>query len=473
MINRTKKIPMLKQIRRGVNRMNSMSKVPNSHDEDVLSLINCTILTMDEKENYYPSGTIVIENGRITAIGAGTDILPRGKVLDMGYKIILPGFINTHTHSPSPLFRGMADDLTLMDWLKKVLWPAEKNLTGEMSYWGTSLSCLEFLQSGVTTFADQYFFADYVGQAVKRSGLRGFIAPSIFTNGSPETTDTLQAAVDFIEKYKGKEDDTLIYPCIGPHAPYSCSDEILKKTVEIAKDKNLIVHTHISETIDENRQIYEETGLTPTQYLDSLGILDGKVLAAHCIHLNQKDIEILSEKNVKVTYNPVSNLKLVSGIMRFKELQENDIVVSIGTDGAQSNNSLDLLRDLKTGVLIQKQQYNDATFISAKEALKIITINGAKALNMENEIGSLEQGKNADIIAIDIKNTNINPLHRTSVNNIYSAIVYSAVGSDVSDVIVNGRILMKDRVVLSMNRNEIIHESHGVSETLLKKAGLI
>lgn len=453
--------------------ISSMNKVPDDHNEDVMSLINCTILTMDEKENYFPSGTIVIENGRITAIGTDKDIIPRGKVLDMEHKIILPGFINTHTHSPSPLFRGMADDLILMDWLKKVLWPAEKNLTGEMSYLGTSLSCLEFLQSGVTTFADQYFFSEYVGEAVKGSGLRGFIAPSVFTNGSPETKDTLQAAVDFIEKYKGKEEATLVYPCIGPHAPYSCSDEILKSTVEIAKAKDIIIHTHISETMDENRQIYEETGLTPTQYLDSLGVFEGRVLAAHCIHLNQRDIEILSEKNVKVTYNPVSNLKLVSGIMKLKELQEKDVVVSIGTDGAQSNNSLDLLRDLKTGVLIQKQQYNDATFISAKEAIKIITINGARALNMEDEIGSLEVGKKADIIAIDIRNANINPLHRSSVNNIYSSIVYSAAGSDVSDVIVNGRILMRDRAVLSMNRDEIILEANRASDSLLKKAGLL
>lgn len=453
--------------------MNNISKVSCSYDDDVLSLINCTILTMDEKENYYPSGTIIIENGRITAIGADTDIIQRGKVLDMGGKIVMPGFINTHTHSPSPLFRGMADDLALMDWLKKVLWPAEKNMTGEMAFWGTCLTCLEFLETGVTTFADQYFFSDYVAQAAKGSGLRGFIAPTIFTDGSPETKDTLQAAVDFIEGHKGKEDDTLIYPCIGPHAPYSCSDEILKKTVEIARAKDIIIHTHISETMDENRQIYEETGLTPTQYFDSLGVLDGKVLAAHCIHLNQKDIEIMSRKDVKVSYNPVSNLKLVSGIMRFKELKQEGIEVSIGTDGAQSNNSLDLLRDLKTGVLIQKQQYDDATFISAKEALKIVTINGAKALHMENEIGSLEAGKRADIIAVDIKNTNINPLHRRSVNNVYSAVVYSAAGSDVSDVIVNGRILMKDRVVLSMNREEIIRQSQSASEAILKKAGLI
>lgn len=453
--------------------MSITAKTGSKNDKNIFSLVNCTILTMDQEDNYYASGTIVVEDGRISDIGHGSDTEPRGKVIDMNNKIVLPGFVNTHTHSPSPLFRGVADDLSLMDWLKKALWPAEKNMTGEIAYWGTSLSCLEFLQSGVTTFADQYFFSGYVAKAVQDSGIRGFIAPSVFTDGSPETSDTVQAAVDFIEKYKGKEDQTLVYPCIGPHAPYSCSDEVLKTVVNIADSNNLLIHTHISETMDENIEIYKSKGLTPTQYLDSVGVLDGRVLAAHCIHLNAKDMEILKEKKVRVSYNPVSNLKLVSGIMPMKELLDRGILVSIGTDGAQSNNSLDLLRDLKTGVLIQKQHNNDATFISAKEALKIITINGAKALDMEHEIGSLEKGKKADIIALDIKETNINPLHRSSVNNIYSAVVYSADGSDVSDVIVNGRMLMKDRELLSIDKEEIIYQSHKWSEVILKKAGLI
>jgi 5-methylthioadenosine/S-adenosylhomocysteine deaminase len=445
----------------------------NIKDNAVFSLINCTILTMDKEDNYYPLGTIVIEDGRISEIGSDTDVVPKGKIIDMKFKIVLPGFINTHTHSPSPLFRGMADDLSLMDWLNKVLWPAEKNLTGEIAYWGTSLSCLEFIQSGITTFADQYFFSKNVAKAVQQSGIRGFIAPSVFTNGSPETSDTIQAAVDFIEEYKNRENQTLVYPCIGPHAPYSCSDEILKTVIEIANKHDLLIHTHISETVDENRQIYEEKGLTPTQYLDSLGLFERDVLAAHCIHINQTDMEIFKRNNVRVSYNPISNLKLVSGIMPLKELIDKGILVSIGTDGAQSNNSLDLLKDLKTGVLIQKQQYNDATFFSAREALKMITINGAKALNMDHEIGSLEKGKKADVIAIDIKSTNINPIHRSNVSNIYSAVVYSANGTDVSDVIVNGRVLMKDKELVDINKEEIISQSHKAAEEVLIKAGLI
>ncbi len=446
-----------------------MSSIKNN----TISFTNCTIVTMDALDSYYSNGTIVIEEGRISEMGDGSDITPKGQIIDMKQKIVMPGFVNTHTHSASPLFRGMADDLSLMDWLKKVLWPAERKLTGEAVYWGASLTCLEFIQSGITTFADQYFFSKNVGAAVERTGLRGFIAPSVFTGSTPETEDSIQAAVDFIEKYKGKENKTLIYPCIGPHAPYSCSDETLKEVVKIAGEKDLIIHTHISETADENRQIYQETGLTPTQYLESLGVLDGRVLAAHCIHLNHKDMEIMKKRNVRVSYNPVSNLKLVSGIMPLKELMEKDIQVSIGTDGAQSNNSLDLLRDLKTGVLIQKQQYNDATFFSAGDALRMITINGAKALSMENEIGSLEKGKKADIISLDIKSANMNPLHRITQSNVYSAIVYSASGSDVSDVMVDGRLLMRDKELICLDREEIIRESHKAAEEVLMKSGLI
>lgn len=453
--------------------MSISTKSSINKDNQVYSIINCSILTMDEEDNYYPSGIIIIENDRIAEIGSADNITPRGKIIDFNQKLILPGLINTHTHSASPLFRGMADDLSLMDWLKKVLWPAEKNLTGEIVYWGSGYSCLEFMEAGITTFADQYFFSEQVGSAVQRSGLRGFIAPSIFTNGSPETSDTIQAAVNFIEKYKGKEEQTLIYPCIGPHAPYSCNSETLKAVAQIAASNDLLIHTHISETVEENREIFEKTGLTPTQYLESVGILDQRVLAAHCIHVNQKDIELFHRKNVRISYNPISNLKLVSGIMPLKELMDQGVLVSLGTDGAQSNNSLDLLKDLKTGILIQKQKYQDATFVSAKEALKMVTINGAKALNMDHEIGSLAKGKKADLISLDTMRTNINPLHTNHVNNIYSAVVYASDGSDVNDVIVNGKILMRDRMHLQLDKEEILQQTHKGAKVVLEKAGLL
>lgn len=444
-----------------------------NNDLNVMTLINCTILTMDDKDNFFPNGRIVVEGNKITEIDSFDRVTPRGKIIDMKNKLVLPGFINTHTHSPSSLFRSMADDLELMDWLKKRIWPAEKYLTEEMAYWGANLTCLELLEGGVTTFADQYFFSKNIASAVQKNRLRGFIAPTVFTGESPETDNTLHAAMDFIEKYSGKEEETLIYPCIGPHAPYSCSPEVLKLVLSIASNYNLLVHIHISETLDENREVYEKTGLTPTQYVERTGIFDNRVLSAHSIHLSDEDIKIFRDHNVAVSYNPVSNLKLVSGIMPMKALIDNDILVSLGTDGAQSNNSLDILRDLKIGTLIQKQKYGDATFLSARDALRMITIKGAEALGMQDKIGSLEKGKLADIIALDLERANLRPIHKGVVDNLYSTVVYSACGADVSDVIVDGRILMENRILKLVDRHEIIKEAQKSAELLMKSAGLI
>lgn len=437
------------------------------------TLINCTILTMDDKDTLYSNGRIVIEENRIAQIGTADEVIPKGKVIDMNNKLVLPGFINTHTHSPSPLFRSMADDLELMDWLKKRIWPTERFLTGELAYCGAGLNSLELLEGGVTTFADQYYFSSFTASAARKIGLRAFIAPSVFSGASPESENTIQDAVDFIEKYIGREDETLIYPCIGPHAPYSCSLDTLKLVSKIALKYKLLVHIHISETMDENREILEKTGLTPTQYVEKAGIFENRVLSAHSIHLNEKDMEIFKKSNVAVSYNPVSNLKLVSGIMPLKEIEKKGITVSIGTDGAQSNNSLDILRDLKIGTLIQKQKYEDATFFPAREALRMVTIKGAEALGMKDKIGSLEKGKLADIISLDIKRSNLCPIHKNSIENLYSTIVYSACGADVSDVIVNGIVLMENRAVKVVDRNEIINEAQMGAETLMKNAGLI
>lgn len=440
---------------------------------ETFTLTNAVVLTMDDRDTFFREGNIVVSGGRIKEIGSAEEVAIQGEPVDMSDKLLLPGLINTHTHSPSPLFRGMADDLTLMDWLKKLIWPAERHLTGDLAYWGASLSFLEFLEAGITTFADQYFFSGWIAQAALQSGLRAFIAPTVFAGPSPETEQTLQVAVDFIEKYKGKEAETRIYPCIGPHAPYSVSDEDFKTVVEIAAANKLLIHTHISETADENKQIYAETGLTPTQYLDSLGVLDQRVLAAHCIHLTPGDLEIFREKKVAVTYNPVSNLKLVSGIMPLKEMLAQGITVSIGTDGAQSNNSLDLLRDLKTGALIQKQHVMDPTFFPAREALRMATIEGAKVLGMEGEIGSLEQGKLADIIALDLSVANLRPLHRDCLTNLYSAVVYSASGLNVADVLVGGEFLLRNRLTQRVNRQEIIIEAERGARYIMEKAGLL
>jgi 5-methylthioadenosine/S-adenosylhomocysteine deaminase len=439
----------------------------------VKTLLNCTILTMDANDTWYPRGYLIVEGNRIAKLGEGSCPSPRGDIYDLEGKLVMPGLVNTHTHTPSPLFRGMADDLKLMDWLQTLIWPAEKHLTAEAVYWGTSLACLEFLENGITTFADQYFFADAVAEAVKSSGLRGVLAATVFSHPSPETDRTFEAAADFVSSYRGREEETRIYPCFGPHAPYSCDASTLREVAKLAEHYGVLVHIHISETKEENEKIRAATGLSPTRFLESTGLLDRQVLAAHCIHLDDQDLGIFREKGVGVSYNPVSNLKLVSGVMPLKRLWEHQVPVGLGTDGAQSNNSLDLLRDLKTGVLLQKQHEEDPTFCTAREAVRMLTIEGARALGMADQIGSLEPGKLADLTVLDLTGSNLQPVHQGLLSNLYSHVTYSAMGANVAHVMVDGEFLLYNRIPLRVNRNEVLQKSAHMATKLMQKAGLL
>lgn len=440
--------------------------------QNVTTLDNCTILTMDEWDHHYVNGRIVIADNIITAIGDADDIKTQGEILDMQGRLVMPGFVNTHTHSHSSIFRNTADDLSLMDWLKTAMWPMEKHLSAERAYVATLLSCLEYIRSGITCYADQFYFSGIVAKAAMNSGLRTFLAATVFTNPSAETEDTFSAAVDFVEKYCGKQNETLVYPCIGPHAPYSVNEHLWRECTKLSAQYDLLIHTHISETIDENRKIMEQTGLSPTRWLHNMGVFERPVLAAHSIHLDDVDMDLYARYKVAVAYNPVSNLKLVSGIMPMKRLLEKGILVTIGTDGAQSNNSMDLLRDLRTGILLQKQVNEDASFLGGRFALRMATIEGAKALGIDSQIGSLELGKKADLIAFDTTSPRLCPLHRSSVKNLYAAICYSACGADVSDSMVNGRWLMRNQTVLSLDAPEVLKEAQKASEYLVKHSGI-
>ena len=415
------------------------------------TLTNCTVLTVDEQDRFFPDGRIVVDGKRIEQVGAAAEIPIVGEAVDLGGALVMPGLINTHTHSHSSLFKNMADDLELMDWLNKAMWPMEKRLSAERAYAATALSCLEYIQSGITTYADQFYYAGTVAKAAQASGLRSFLAATVFTNPCAETDDTFGAAVRFVQDWHGKQEETRVYPCIGPHAPYSVSGELFQACVKLSKEYDLLIHTHISETLDENRQMIERTGMSPTRWLEHLGVFARPVLAAHSVHLDEEDLAIYQQYNVRASYNPVSNLKLVSGIMPMKAMRERGIMISLGTDGAQSNNSMDLLRDLRTGALLQKMQNHDAAFLDARESVRMVTIDGARALGMQQEIGSLEPGKRADIIALDAQSPRLTPLHRQSLQNLYATVTYSAYGADVSQMMVDGNWVMRDRQVLTMD----------------------
>lgn len=419
------------------------------------TLTNCTVLTVDSADTFYPRGRIVVTDGRITAIGNEDTVALQGEVVDMGGSLVMPGLINTHTHSYSAALRNAADDLKLMDWLQTAIWPMEARLSYERSMAASTMSCLEYLQCGITTYVDMFYYTDATAKAAQRSGLRCFLAAAVFSNPIVETADSIGAAERFIRAYKGREEETLVYPCIGPHAPYTVTAETWKQCMDIADRYQVLLHTHLSETADENRQIFEQTGMSPTAWLESMGVFDRPTLLAHSIHLSDEDLDIYAKHGAAVSYNPVSNLKLVSGIMPLKKMWERGISVSLGTDGAQSNNSMDLLRDLRTGVLIQKQLNDSAAFFNAREAVRMVTIDGARAIGMEDRLGSLEIGKYADLIALNTESPRLCPLHRESLKNLYATVTYSACGADVRDSMVNGRWVMRDGRVLSMDAEQV------------------
>lgn len=418
------------------------------------TIYNATIITVDNKDNFYSNGAMVIKDGIITDIGDTKEVEFKGENINLHGKIVMPGLINAHTHTHSPLFKNILDDMKLMDWLKNGLWPLEKKITANDAKAATACSCLEFIKSGITTYADQFFYAKDIAEIADKSGLRCFLAATVLTNGCAETNDTVNVAEKFISEWKQKQ--TLVYPCIGPHAPYSVSEKDWGKVIKIAEKYNVLIHTHISETQDENSEIMQKYNYTPTQWLEKIGVFKQKVLAAHSIHLTDEDIEIYKNNNVCAVYNPVSNLKLVSGIMPIEKMYKKGITVAIGTDGSQSNNSMDLLQDIKIGSLIQKQKQDDATFLNARTAIRMLTIDGAKALGIDKTIGSLEKGKSADFITFNNNSINFIPLDKNDLENIYSSIIYTATGTDVADTVVEGKWLMKDRKVMTLQETEIL-----------------
>lgn len=436
----------------------------------VYTLTNCTILTVDGEDRFFPRGRMVIHGNTILRVGLESEIPLEGDVVDMGGKLVMPGLVNTHTHSHSSLFKNQADDLRLMDWLNKAMWPMEAHLNAERARAATALSCMEYISGGITTYCDQFYFAEAIASVASKSGLRCVLGATVFDKPSVETDDTFGAATSFVEHWIGREEETLVYPCLGPHAPYSVGADLFVRVANFCRKHDVLLHTHISETQDENDQILARYGKTPTQWLESLGVLENRVLAAHSIYLDEEDMRIYARRNVHASYNPVSNLKLVSGIMPYKKLLEHGIQVSLGTDGAQSNNSMDLLRDLRTGALIQKMAKGDATLFPAREMVRLCTIEGATALHLEQQIGSLEAGKRADFIALDTKTPRLVPLHRDSLSNLYSTVAYSACGADVSDMAVNGRWVMQDRSILTLDYDEVITRAQEASEYLVSHA---
>ncbi len=417
-------------------------------------------------EGLIEDGAITIKNGRITFVGkytSATNIEAEIKINAKG-KVAMPGLINCHTHVPMTLFRGIAEDQPLDAWLKKTIWPLEAKLKSEDVYAGALLGCLEMIKSGTTCFADMYFHEDMVAKAVEESGLRGALAEGIIEAGNKALGERmLRESVNFAKSFHGYA-NRRVSAMLGPHAVYSCSPDLLAKISERASELNVGVHLHLAETQTMFRAFGKKYGSSEVEFLDKIDFLKGHVLAAHCINLSKKDMRILSKRRVNVVYVPVANMKLGLGTAKIKDLTDLGINIGLGTDGPASNNTLDMLETMKIAALLQKLIHQNPVALPAYEVLKMATINGAKALGLEEKIGSLEAGKRADIILIDFSKPHLKPLH-----NIYASIIYSACGGDVDTVIADGKILMKKRQVKTLDEQVIMEKAEKTALDLLSR----
>ena len=414
------------------------------------------LLTMEGDLSVLNDGAIAISGGIIKEVGTYDDISKKystEKVLGGKGKVVFPGLINTHSHAAMVYFRGLADDLPLQEWLEKHIWPAEdKWMSAEFVDDAVGLACLEMLKSGITTYTDQYFYQSVAAKKVSKIGMRGVLGAGVidfpFTGYASSVEDYFTNAENLINEYK---DDELITPCIAPHATYTCSPENYQRANEISEKYNTPIHTHVAETQFEISQIKDRYGKTPIEHLDALGLLTERFIAVHCVWLSDKDIDILAERKVGVSHCIESNLKLASGIAPIPKLLNAGVKVALGTDGAASNNDLSILGEMSTAAKVHKAISGDPTVLDSKTALLMATRNGADILGMGDTIGSLKAGKKADIVIADIDKPHLSPIY-----DIYSHITYCMRPSDIETVLVNGKIIVDNRTLTTMDEGEIL-----------------
>jgi len=428
-----------------------------------LLLKNATVITLDEQFHQYEPGAVAISGDSLLAVGAEREIVEQfqaHETIDCGGKVLMPGLVNAHTHVPMTLLRGLADDLRLDVWLMGFMMPVERQFVSpDFVRLGTQIACLELIRSGVTCFADMYYFEEHVARATAEIGLRAVCAQSILKFSTPDAQffeESLAAAHDFIAKWKGHP---LIVPSIGPHAVYTCTDEILQATVELALKFDVPLQIHIAETALEEENSRSEFGMPVVPYLKKHQLFDAKVLAAHCVHLDDGEMNTLLHYQVGVAHNPSSNLKLASGFAPVNKMLELGLNVGIGTDGPASNNDLDMFEEIRLAALLAKNVSEDPTALPARTALSMATRLGANALHIGDITGSLEPGKRADLILVDITALHASPRFKRDQNGLYAQLVYTGKSTDVRDVMVNGRWLMRDREISCLDEKELLRQA--------------
>lgn len=430
-------------------------------------ITNATILTMDPENSLIEEGFLAIESDTISRIGTMDDGAPKAsKVIDAKGGLVLPGLVNGHTHAAMTLFRGLADDLPLMDWLNHYIFPVESRMDGEFVYTGTLLACAEMIMGGTTTFCDMYLFEDEVAKAAHLAGLRGLMGEVLYDFPSPNygpVEKGFEYSRDLIEKW---EHDPLISIAVEPHSPFTCSPELLKRADRLSKEYGVPLIIHVAETLSEVEEVLSKYGRKPVEHLDDLGLLGPHLIADHCVHLDESEMERLVHHSVKVIHNPESNMKLASGICPVPELQRQGVTVGLGTDGCASNNNLDLFAEMDMAAKLQKVHSGNPAQMDAITVLKMATRDGAAAIGLEDRVGSLEKNKKADVIVLDLNRPHLTPLY-----NPYSQIVYAARGSDVLHSIINGRIVMENRRLLTIDLESVMDEAREKSRLVRRWLG--
>ena len=445
-----------------------------AQDKQAVDLIvsGGTVVIMDGARAVYQDGSLAVRGDSIVAVGPRAEIEShyRGaQVIDARGHLVLPGFINGHTHVPMTLFRGLHDDVTLNDWLYKYIFPAEaKNVNEEFVRWGTRLAAAEQIRAGVTTFADMYYFEDAIAEETKGAGMRGVLGETFIDFPAPDNkseAEMLAYTEKFLKRWQG---DPLIHAAVAPHSIYTCSKKTLQDAAALARKYHAPILIHVAEMKKELEDSEKANGMSPVQYLEKIGVLGPDIVAAHCIFVDEADRKLLAERGTGCVHNPSSNMMIASGVSRVPEMRAAGVAVGLGTDGpAGSNNDLDLMEEIDLAAKLAKISKMDPLALGAKDVVAMATIDGARAVHMDKEIGSLEAGKKADLLLISLNEPNAVPMY-----DIYAQIAYSLKGSDVDTVVIGGRVVMRDRKLLTVDEPAVLEKARDYGNAVKKSLGM-
>jgi 5-methylthioadenosine/S-adenosylhomocysteine deaminase len=430
------------------------------------------VVTMDSARAIHQDGSVAVRGDSIVAVGPRAEIEGRYQsphVIDARGHLVLPGFINGHTHVPMTLFRGLHDDVTLNDWLYKYIFPAEaKNVNEEFVRWGTRLAAAEQIRAGVTTFADMYYFEDAIAEETKAAGMRGVLGETFIDFPAPDNkseAEMLAYTERFLKRWQG---DPLIHAAPAPHSIYTCSKKTLQDAAALARKYHAPILIHVAEMKKEWEDSEKTNRMSPVQYLDKIGVLGPDIVAAHCIFVDEADRKLLAQRGVGCVHNPSSNMMIASGVSPVPEMRAAGVAVGLGTDGpAGSNNDLDLMEEIDLAAKLAKISKMDPLALNAKSVVEMATIDGARALHMEKEIGSLEAGKKADLVLISLNEPNAVPIYE-----IYAQIAYSLKGSNVDTVIIGGKIVMQDHLLLTVDERKVLEKAREYGKSVKSSLGM-